>query len=301
MSPRDAETTSLTPPPFVQEDVDLFPRTSIRVGGPARFFAEPESIEGASDVITWAEQIEIPVVTLGAGTNVVFGDEGYPGLVLSTRELRGMRIDGIRLTAASGEPLSCVAWSACEAGLSGVEWACGIPGSIGGAVVMNAGARGSDMADVLTSVEVLSDEGVIEEIPAESLRLGYRTSALLTGALRGAVVEATLELRRDDPARCLERARMTIEERLRRLPVGASAGSIFRNPKAGPTAGELLDRAGCKGLKIGRARVSEKHANIIVNEGTNNASDVLALIRQMKQRVKDTFGVELVAEVVIYP
>ena len=242
----------------------------------------------------------IPVVTLGAGTNVVFGDEGYPGLVLSTRELQGMRIDGRRLMAAAGEPLSRVAWSACEAGLSGIEWACGIPGSIGGAVVMNAGARGGDMADVLTSVEILTDERAIEEIPAESLRLGYRTSALLTGDLPGVVIGATFTLRRDDPAHCLERARVTIEERLRRLPVGASAGSIFRNPKAGPTAGELLDRAGCKGLKIGRARVSEKHANIIVNEGTNNASDVLGLIWQMKRRVKDTFGVELCEEVIIY-
>jgi UDP-N-acetylmuramate dehydrogenase len=301
MSPRDVETASLKPPPFVQEDVNLFPRTSMRVGGHACFFAEPESIESASDVITWARRAEIPVVTLGAGTNVVFGDEGYPGLVLSTRELRGMRIDGARVRVVAGECLAEVAWRASRLGLSELEWACGIPGTIGGAVVMNAGTRGGDMADVLISVEVLSDDRSVTEFPAASLRLGYRTSALLTGDLRGVVVGATLALRRDDPARCLERARGTIEERLGRLPVGASAGCIFRNPETGPTAGKLLDRAGCKGLKIGRARVSEVHANIIVNEGTNNASDVLALIDRMKHRVLDGFGIDLREEVVIYP
>jgi len=271
----------------------------MRVGGPARFFAEPNGIESASGAIAWAKQAGTPVVVLGAGTNIVFADEGFPGLVLRTSALRGIRIDGIRVAAAAGEPLSRLAWSACERGLSGLEWACGIPGSVGGAVVMNAGTRDGDVSGMLASADVLTDEGV-RTLSADSLRLGYRTSAFLAGDLRGTVVEATFVLQEDDPSACVDRARTALAERVRKLPVGASAGCIFRNPDTGPTAGQLLDRAGCKGLGVGRAAVSSRHANVIVNEGVANASDVLALIERMKRRVLDAFGVELREEIVIY-
>ena len=244
--------------------------------------------------------MRLSVVVLGAGTNTVFGDGGYSGLVLSTRGLRGARFEGTRIVAAAGEPLSSLVWAACQRGLSGLEWACGIPGTIGGAVAMNAGASGRDIAAALASADVLT-AGKVVTVPADSLDLGYRTSALLAGDLRGVVVEATFALHRDDPQACLDRARSSVAERLSRLPVGASAGCIFRNPDTGPTAGELLDRAGCKGLKVGHARVSEKHANVIINEGLGNARDVLELIDRMKSRVLDAFGVELREEVVIHP
>ena len=285
---------------MLRRDVALHPFVSLRVGGPAQFLAEPAGANALGSLLRWARQNDCPCVILGAGSNVVFPDSGFTGLVIRMTGLRGRLVEGTHIHVAAGERLAEVAWWAARRGLSGIEWACGIPGSVGGAVVMNAGTRDGDMADVLISVEALGDQRSIEKLPAESLRLGYRTSAILTGDLRRVIVGATFALQRDDPARCLERARTTIEERLRRLPVGASAGCIFRNPASGPTAGEFLDRAGCKGMSVGQARVSTKHANVIVNEGVDNAGDVIALIERMQRRVLETFGVELCQEVVIY-
>jgi len=287
-------------PPSIREGFSLFRHTSLRVGGRARYFAKPGTVEDVADVRSWARERDLSTVILGAGTNVLFGRRGYLGLVLSTRGLRGVRFEGTQVIAAAGEPLARLAWSACERGLSGFEWACGIPGTLGGAVVMNAGAHGGDIAATLVTVDVLTNQGRLAA-SADSLRLGYRTSAVRTGDLRWVVVEATVALQRDDPQSCLDRARSFIAERLNRFPAGASAGCIFCNPDSGPTAGELLDHAGCKGLRVGQAVVSDRHANVIINEGTGNAEDILKLIEQMKRRVLDAFGVELHEEVVVYP
>jgi len=282
---------------LLRSEVPLWEHTSIRVGGPASLYAQPATVDQLKAVVQWAQRTDRPFVVLGGGSNVVFPDMGFEGLVIRTTGLRGRRVEGMRVRVAAGERLAEVAWWAAKLGLAGLEWACGIPGSIGGAVVMNAGTRNDDIASVLSSVDVLTEEHV-NAAPVESLRLGYRTSALLEGDLHGIVVEATLELRRDHPAECLERARSSIAERLRRLPIGASAGCIFRNPASGPSAGELLDRAGCKRLRAGQAKVSNQHANVILNEGTNNARDVLALVEQMKRRALEAFGVELREEVI---
>jgi UDP-N-acetylmuramate dehydrogenase len=291
------------PPPAIARllvwDEPLWRHTSLRVGGPARAFAEPASVDALQALSRWARDDGRSVVVLGAGTNVVFSDAGYDGLVLHTAALRGRSVEGARVRAAAGEGLAGLAWWTAKQGLSGLEWGCAIPGSLGGAVVMNAGTRDGDIAGTLVSADVLTDEGV-GTVPASALRLGYRTSAVLAGDLDGIIVGATFELRRDAPQACVERARACVASHLARLPVGASAGSIFRNPRTGPTAGELLDRAGCKGLRIGRAIVSAHHADVIVNEGTDNAADVLALIDAMKRRVHDAFGIELSEEVVIH-
>ncbi len=281
-------------------DVPLWQHTSIRVGGPARFYAQPADSDELRSLLRWARQHDCPYVILGGGSNVVFPETGYDGLIIRTTGLRGRLIEGTQVRVAAGEHLTDVAWWTTRLGLSGLEWACGIPGSIGGAVVMNAGTRDGDVAGVLTSAEVLAEEHVLT-VPAESLRLGYRTSALLAGDLRGILIEATFVLRGAEPAACLAQARSSIAERLRTLPVGASAGCVFRNPPTGPTAGELLDHAGCKGLRVGRAMVSTRHANVILNEGVDNAGDVIALIERMQRRVLDAFSVELREEVVIYP
>jgi len=278
---------------LLERDVPLWAHTSLRIGGPARFYARPTNVDELRVTLRWARDRGLSYVVLGRGSNVIFPDSGFSGLVVHTSGLRGRRVEGASLRAAAGERLADVAWRTTKLGLSGIEWACGIPGTIGGAVAMNAGADGGDIAAVLVSADVLTDEGVVT-IPADS-------SALLSGGLPGIVVEATFELRRDDPRACLDRARSSIERRLRRLPVGASAGCIFRNPDTGPPAGELLERAGCKGLRVGRAVVSARHANVIVNEGVENARDVLELIDRMKERVLDAFGVELREEVVVYP
>lgn len=275
----------------------LWKQTSIRAGGPAHVYVRPTDLGDLRAALQWAKRRDCDHVILGAGSNVVFSDSGYSGLVIHTIELLGRRLEGTRVRAVAGEMLAGVAWWVTRLGLSGLEWACGIPGSIGGAVVMNAGAADSNMAAVLSSVDVLVEEDLLR-LPVESIGLGYRTSSLLTGDLRGTVVEVAIDLRRDDPAACLQRARSSIEDRLRRFPVGASAGCIFRNPGNGPTAGELLDRAGCKGMRVGRAAVSTRHANVVVNEGSNNANDILTLIEWMKRRVLDAYGVVLREEVV---
>ncbi|MFC2099906.1 UDP-N-acetylmuramate dehydrogenase [Candidatus Bipolaricaulota bacterium] len=283
----------------ILREIDLADHTSLRVGGPARHFSQPGGLPELERAIRLAEQSDFPVVILGGGTNVIFPDAGFPGLVIHTTQLRGARFKGTRITAAAGERLSALAWRACRAGLSGLEWACGIPGTLGGAVVMNAGTRDGEIADSLQRAGVLS-RGDRRELTLAELDLGYRTSAVLTGAVRGVVVEAELELTAGDPQRCIEMARQQLAERVERLPIGASAGCIFRNPDHGPSAGELLDRAGCKGMSVGAARVSEQHANIIVNDGRGNASDVLRLIELMKTRVRSAFGIDLEEEVVVF-
>ena len=284
---------------LVTGSAPLWKLISMRIGGPARWLAEPHTEKQLEAVVAWAKAHDIPHMILGGGTNVLFADDGYPGVVIQTRHLREVKINGKTVTAQCGANLTELTRHLNSIGLSGLEWACGIPGSIGGAVVMNAGAEGNDIASALSSVRILTAEGV-KGLSAEQLELGYRTSALLTGSLKGVVLEATFTLRQDEPQHCLSRAREFLRARNRTQPAGASAGCIFKNPETGPTAGELLDRAGCKGIRVGKAFVSHKHANIIVNEGTQNAGDILGLIALMKQRVERACGTDLREEVVCY-
>lgn len=286
-------------PEQVRADAPLHCYTSLRVGGPARFLAEPSDGKILADCLRWATAEGLEWVCLGAGTNVLFHDSGFPGLVVRMVRLRGTRIDGVRLTAAAGEPLSRVARLACEAGLSGLEWARGIPGSVGGAVAMNAGTQDGETADVLVDVETATAEGANRR-PVEALGFGYRRSAFLTGERREVVTEVTFALTGSTPEQTAAKARKILAERGRKFPSGATAGCTFRNPLEGPSAGELLDRAGCKGLRVGSASVSEIHANFIVNDGSENAADVLELIEAMKRRVRDVFGVDLIEEIVLY-
>jgi UDP-N-acetylmuramate dehydrogenase len=274
----------------------LWKVTSMRIGGPARWIVRPHSESGVADALVWAQAASVPSLLLGGGTNVLISDRGWEGLVIRTCDVRGMQVEGPIVTVACGEPLSALAARMNRAGLSGLEWACGIPGTVGGAVVMNAGTRDGDVASVLTSVRMLTGDGP-RDVPAEDLALDYRTSAWRTGAMAGAILQATFTLRADSPASCLERERVILETRRRTQPAGASAGCIFKNPAGQPPAGALLDRAGCKGLRVGHAVVSEQHANFIVNEGTNNAADVLQLIERMRARVLDVHGIRLDLEV----
>ena len=279
----------------------LWRHTSLRVGGIARYWAEPMTLESMRSLVRWAKRQSLRCAVLGGGTNVVFPDAGYDGLVLHTGALRGRSVgEHGSVRVAAGERLAGIAWWAARQGLSGLEWAAGIPGTIGGAVTMNAGTRDGQMVERLVSVDWLRADGRVESVPAAALGLGYRTSSLQDETNGAIVVAATIALDREDPDRCIARARSTIEERLGKLPLGASAGSIFRNPASGPTAGRLLDDAGCKGLRVGEAVVSSRHANVIVNGGTNNGDDVIELIERMKQRVLDASGIKLEEEVVLY-
>lgn len=284
----------------VRASVSLHVYTSLRVGGFAQFFTEPRDAPAASDALRWAEAEALEWTCLGGGTNILFSDTGYAGLVLRLTELRGVAIEGKRVTSASGELLSHVAKLACEAGLSGMEWAWGIPGTVGGAVAMNAGTREGETADILVDAESVSRTGATRRA-ARSLGFGYRESAFTRRDLHEVVTEATFELAASTSDRALAKAQMLLAERARRLPLGASAGCTFRNPPEGPTAGELLDRAGCKELRVGDAHVSDAHANFIINDGSENGADILELIESMKRRVKEAFGVDLVEEIVVRP
>ncbi len=285
---------------MIRSDVPLYLHTSLRVGGRAHRLVEPNDPRDAVEAIRSAGEQGLDWVGLGGGTNTVFLDGGYPGLVVRTHRLLGLTVRGSRLTAAAGEPLSHLVRRAIDAGLSGLEWAAGIPGSVGGAIAMNAGSAGGRIADVLVEVESVSGDGATRR-SSRDLALGYRESAYRTGRLRELATEAVFDLVPSAPEPIAAEVRRILKERAVKFPTGATAGCTFRNPPDGPTAGELLDRAGCKRMRVGAAHVSERHANFIVNDGARNADDVLRLIEKMKRRVRETFGVELVEEIDIYP
>jgi len=285
-------------PGCIEAQVLLHERTTLRVGGPARWLAQPADSKEVVNALQWTDAEGISWTALGAGSNILFGDNGYPGLVLATSELRGFELSGECVTASAGEPLAHIARLACEAGLSGLEWAWGIPGTVGGALAMNAGTREGTTADVLDQAVSAGAEGLHRHM-AGSLGFGYRTSRFLTGELNEVATGVTFALVRSTPSRAIEAAKRMLDERRRTQPTGATAGCTFKNPPSGPSAGELLDRAGCKGLRVGQAYVTTQHANFILNDGSENATDVLELIDEMKRRVKDRFGVELVEELVL--
>jgi len=288
-------------PPGVARNVVLSKHTSIHVGGPAKYFSRPESAQALYAQLSWAASQEYQVFILGGGTNVIVSDAGFDGLVICTRDLCALRIEGTSLIAEAGALLhSCVSRSSKE-GLSGLEWAAGIPGTVGGAIAMNAGAFGGDIASVLDRVQVRCNDGTLVWLPASDLGLGYRTSAF-QGRLRDAtILVAQFSLETSTEVDCEQAMSAIQEQRTGKLPQGATAGCIFRNPLEGPSAGVLLDQAGCKGMRIGDAVVSQVHANVIVNEGTGNAEEVIELIERMRQRVRAVHSIELQEEVRFIP
>jgi len=294
MLPSDA-----TPPTaIVTENVRLSKHTSVRVGGPARYFSTPTHAREVIETLAWAKRSMLDVLPLGCGTNVLVRDRGVDGVVVSLKNIHGVEPHGERWTVTAGESLSRVAQDACEQGLSGLEWACGIPGTIGGAVVMNSGAAGGCMADVVERVTCALPNGPTT-IPAATMAYAYRRSALLDGTIDGVVTEVELRLVRSTPERATAKARSVLSLRTERIPVGASFGSAFRNPPDGSAAGRLLDRAGCKGLREGDAVVSTQHANFIINEAAATSAQIIRLLERMKARVRDRFDIELQEEVVI--
>lgn len=282
---------------LVTGPVPLWPLTSMRIGGSARWYAKPHTQQELETVTDWAQTYGIQHMILGGGTNLLFSDAGYPGLVIQTNYLDEVRIEGRTVTVQCGAQLAELSRRLSSIGLSGLEWASGIPGTIGGAVVMNAGAESDNIASMLSHIRIITSQGMCQ-VSAEQLRFGYRTSSLLTGNLEGIVLDTTLLVREDSIQHCLSHVREVLKARRRTQPAGASSGCIFKNPQPGPTAGELLDRAACKGMRVGQVVVSTKHANFIINEGENNAGDVFELIRQMKQRVLEAHEIELQLEVI---
>jgi len=273
----------------------LAKHTTFRIGGPAEFFVAAKNAEGLAKTLRAAKAEGRPFRILGKGSNVLIADEGLPGYVVVLEgEFLDVSIDGDRLTAGGGASLGGVCAKAARAGLSGIESISGIPSSIGGAVRINAGAYGGEIFDVLESVTLLGRSGELNEKPASGIEHGYRwTSLVESGEI---VCRAVLALRRAAIAEIEARTREVTEKRRGALPPQANAGSIFKNPP-GLFAGKLLEECGLKGTRRGSAEISTRHANVIVNESTAKAADVLELMRLMRQSVLEKFAVDLAPEV----
>lgn len=284
----------------IKADAPLAKLTTFRVGGEAQWLALPKTPEQLKEAIAWGHEQSLPVTILGAGSNLLISDRGLPGLIICTRALRHTEFDADtgKVTAAAGEPWSSLAWKAARNGLQGFEWTIGIPGTVGGAVVMNAGAHGGETADILVETEILDSDGSLTVLKPKDLDYRYRTSNL-QGSDR-TVVSATFQL---SPGHVPEDVKAATASDLKQrrttqpyhLP---NCGSVFRNPKP-HSAGQLIEQAGLKGFQIGEAQISTLHANFIVNLGGATAEDVLAVIRHAQAVIKERNGVELETEVKI--
>lgn len=270
--------------------------TTFRIGGPADVYAEPESAEELAELISVCEGSGTPYLVIGHGSNLLVGDGGFRGTVICLGKAFGeIRVDGDCIEAQAGALLGSVANAALEHSLAGMEFASGIPGSVGGALVMNAGAYGGEIRDILESAEILETDGSRCVVTAEELELGYRTSNILP--LGRTVLSARFRLAKGDPEEISAKMKDLNGRRKEKQPLEyPSAGSTFKRPE-GYFAGKLIEDAGCKGLTVGGAQVSEKHAGFVINVGDATAEDVEELIRQVQKRVLDQFGVMLEPEI----
>ncbi len=280
--------------------VPLAELTSFRVGGPAEWFATPRTVSELQACVQWAKAKGLPIMGLGGGSNLLISDRGLPGLILLTKHLRYLKFDAQtgQMTAGTGRLLPQVAGQAAKRGLAGFEWAVGIPGTIGGAVVMNAGAHGGCTADSLVAAQVLEPDGRISQLSLADLHYSYRSS-VLQGSQR-LVLQATFQLQPGiDPEIVKALTQQHLHHRLETQPYHLpSCGSVFRNPSP-QSAGWLIENTGLKGYQIGQAQVAERHANFILNCGGATASDIFQLIRYVQARVSDRWSVQLKPEVKI--
>jgi UDP-N-acetylenolpyruvoylglucosamine reductase len=287
------------PPQGVRADFPLARLTTVRTGGPADWFARPNEAEGLVGLLRWAEAEGLAVGTIGSGSNLLVADDGFHGLAIKLDGgLATIEREGERLLCGGGARLPTAASKAAGWGLSGIEFGINIPGTAGGAVRMNANAYGGQLARVLEWVEVCTPEGAERREP-EQLGFDYRSSNLRAGEV---VSRAAFRLRAGDPEE-IRAAMATMRQRRHEAqPKGIKTfGSTFKNPEderaGGRSAGQLLEAAGCRGLRQGGARFSEKHANFVENEGEASTADVLELMAAGRRRVQERFGVELEPEV----
>ena len=270
--------------------------TTFKIGGPADYFLMPDKGEDVGRVIKICKEKEIPYFILGNGSNLLVGDGGYRGAVIQIyRNMSSVTVEGNEITAQAGALLSAVAAAAKNASLTGFEFAGGIPGTIGGAVVMNAGAYGGEMKDVLTEVTVMNAEGDIFTLPTEELELGYRTSIIKTAGY--IVLEAKIRLKEGDPEVIRETMKDLTIRRTTKQPLEyPSAGSTFKRPE-GYFAGKLIMDSGLAGYQVGGAQVSEKHCGFVINAGDATARDVRTLMDNVRDIVYKKYGVTLEPEV----
>ena len=270
--------------------------TTFRIGGPADFYLCPHSAKEIQKTVAICREEELPYFILGNGSNLLVSDQGYRGVVIQLwKNVSDILVEGCRIRAKAGASLAKIAGEALEEGLTGMEFAAGIPGTLGGAVVMNAGAYGGEMKDILQEALVMDEQGEIFTLKKEELHLGYRTSIIKEKGY--IVLAAALELKPGDRKEIKEKMDELKQRRVEKQPLDMpSAGSTFKRPE-GYFAGKLIMDAGLRGFSVGGAQISEKHCGFVVNTGKATANDVLTLIREIQKRVRDKFGVELETEV----
>jgi UDP-N-acetylmuramate dehydrogenase len=279
----------------VKENVQLSKFTTLGTGGPARWFAEPESVDELADLLAAAEHRGIPAAPIGLGSNLLVADEGFDGLALRLRAALAAVLTGDgKLVAGGGAPLAVCLHRARAAALGGIEFTCAIPGTVGGAVWMNAGAYGGDIAGVLTRAHVVDARGARWLTPAE-IGLSYRRSDLSRGQIV-AGVEFQLEPRPEEEIRAIV-AEMQKQRKAAQPTNKRTFGSVFKNPDHELTAGRMLEACGLRGHRIGGAQISPKHANFVENAGGARSADAVALIAEARRRALEQFGVRLEPEV----
>lgn len=289
-------------PAGVRRNYPLARLTTIRTGGPAEFFARPGTLAALHELLRWAADQQLQVGVVGSGSNLLVSDAGVQGLVVKLdKDLSKIELDqnaGDRIVCGGGARLPAVAAEAARAGLSGIEFGVNIPGTVGGAVRMNANAYGGALADVIESVEIVSAGGIQLRTP-DQLGFSYRRSNLAVGEI---VAHAVFRLVRASAEQVRAALADLRERRKQAQPAGIRTfGSTFKNPDGagagGRTAGQLLDEAGCRGLRVGDAGFSLKHANFVENHGAATTDEVLELMAEGRRRVRDRFGIELEPEV----
>ncbi len=283
----------------VEQNVSLKELTTFRVGGPVRYFAKARDWEAIYGLREFAKQQQVPYMILGGGSNVLFADDGYPGLII-LNQMDQMNFQGNTVTAEGAVTWHKLVMAAAELNLGGISGFCNVPGTIGGAVYGNAGIPELCMADVFLAATILPSNGDKPLIVgSDYAQFGYRTSYFKQS--KDIILSVTMPLRPMPNLLIKQEVNSYIKSRVMKQPAGLTCGSFFKNPDHFPSAGWLIEQAGCKGMSLGDAQVSEKHANFFMNKGRATASDILNLALKVHKMVKEKFEVELEPEVQILP
>ncbi|OQP00776.1 UDP-N-acetylmuramate dehydrogenase [Geobacillus sp. 44B] len=281
----------------VLRDEPMKYHTLVKIGGKADFLVWPTTYEQVVDVIRLKEKFQIPFTLLGNGSNVIVRDGGIRGIVMQLKHLAEIKVEGEKIIAQSGADIKAVSRFALEHSLTGLEFACGIPGSVGGAIMMNAGAYGGEVKDVLDHVKVVTQKGELKTMYKDDLQLGYRTSII--SKTHDIVLEVVFQLEKGDPQKIKAKMDDLTFQRESKQPLEyPSVGSVFKRPP-GYFAGKLIQDSGLQGKGVGGAEVSTKHAGFIINKNNATAADYIATIEMVRKTVKEKFGVELELEVKI--
>ncbi len=277
-------------------DEPMKKHTTFRVGGPADYFVTPSTVEEVKCIVELCKKEGVPYYILGNGSNLLVGDKGFRGVMIQIyKEMSGIEVDGEIIRVQAGALLSRIGVAALEAELQGFEFAAGIPGTMGGAVVMNAGAYGGEMKDILADATVLTPDGEILVLKNEELELGYRTSVIAKKDY--IVLEATVQLAKGNKEDIRGKMDELKVQRTTKQPLEfPSAGSTFKRP-TGYFAGKLIQDAGLRGFQVGGAQVSEKHCGFVINKDNATAADIVELMKQVADKVYAEFGVTLEPEV----